>query len=650
MIPWKLIPACGVLLATGYTASAHAVLHVTNQLQDAAAFETAIDNFAVNSRDLDEIAITPSGQWVIVASGSEVTPAEVIFSTGFSSLVIQKIFEFLAQGKQIDVIAFTPTEAWAVIAENLYYLSPGVPDAATLQDQIDGRIGAGQRINELAFTANNAGWALISGSFAYMVGVPSKLYNSVYDRRFSHRSIQGISIGQGGRWVMHADQWSPSNNLDSTLLSGLSDWQINERRINHLRLGPGNDFVMYSHGALSPNLRSPIERIEYGLQAGATNIFRRMVEAKVPSVSFAVIDQNQVAYARAYGVLQANTQSATLASSPFDVASLSKYVAALGTMRLAQEGLLTLATDARTLALQGGATNQLYLWKGFGEGSPQTFGIDPPVNLPQGLTLRRLLSHTASMEPWSSTGIRVSNWPNTNPALFQLLLGLDCGNGGCGFTNVVWYNPDFGPPGTAYNYSGGGFLVAQAVDEHVTGQPFSQIQQQRVFDPLLMSDTRYVLEPPDAAFEAIAAKQHDGNGNVLERGIFPWAAAGGLYTSPRDYAKAMIPLMNLGMTAGNSAFLQPFSVLLMLLDATPDSSNYGLGLGLSQSIVTEVSGTFAHSGSHSGRAYAYMEGSPSLNQGIMIVVNTESTAARTLVSEIGQAFRCAYGWSTSGCL
>lgn len=630
---------------------AHKALYQTAQLHDGRTFQAAIDNFAAASRDLDEIAITPSNEWVIVASATDSGPADVVFSTAFPSLVVQKILEFIGQGKHIDVLSFNPAGAWVLVAEELYFVSPGVPQSATLQQQIQGRIDAGQRVTEIVLTDNNAGWVLVSGSYAYMIGVPSGLFNAVYDRRYSKRSIQGISIGQEGRWVLYADQWSATEQVSSSLLAGLRAWPATKARIDHVRLGRGTDYVMYSHGSVVPNLNSAIDRIEYGLQGGLSNIFRRMGETSTPAVSLAVVDRNQLVYARAYGLLENNTQRFALASSPFDVASLSKYIAALGTMRLADAGLLTLATDARSIALQASGTNQLYLWKGFGEGSPQSFGIDP-VPLPSGLTMRRLLSHTASLVPHSSTGFRVSDWPPAPPQLFQLLLGFHCSSGSCAFGggHAVWQETDFGPPGTAYHYAGGGYLVAQAVDEYVTGQSFAQLMQQRVFDPLAMTNTRYVLTPPDAAFENIAAKQHDSNGVVLERGIYPWAAAGGLYTTPKDYVKAMIPVMNEGMTSANTLFLSPFASLLMLTDATPDTSNYGLGIALSQSIVTEVSGTFSHNGAHENRAYGYMTGSPGRDQAIMIVINTEGDAPKALVSEIAAAFRCAYGWTTTGCL
>ena len=215
---------------------------------------------------------------------------------------------------------------------------------------------------------------------------------------------------------------------------------------------------------------------------------------------------------------------------------------------------------------------------------------------------------------------------------------------------MVWYNPALGAPGSGYRYSGGGFLVAQAAAEYLAGQSFANIQQSRVLGPLGMNDSRYVLRPPDAAFEGIAAVQHDSFGVPLERAVYPWASAGGLYASPRDYAKAMIPLMNLGQTVDGDPFLTPFGLFLMMQDAAAGSTNYGLGIALSQSIVGEAGGSFSHNGSHSNRAYALMQGRPDRDLGCVILANCASDACKTVVGEVMKSFRCAYGWDTTGCL
>ena len=425
----RIAPVVALAITSLSSLSAHEYSLWAPGLLDSVALDSRLNNLAAASIDVSEIAIAPTGDWVIITRASEVASA-VYFSVSFNSLVLSQIFTFVSQGKNIDVVAFAPNGSYVVVAEDVYFAHPGLPDVALLQAQIQGRIGANQRLTDIAFTQNGIGWSLVAGNYVFENNVPQAFFDAVVDRTDSKRTIQGVAFGSSDRWAVYADQWVATRSIDNALRDATRSWQAGRLRLDHLKMGPGNSHILYSHGLKSVSPTNPIERIEYGLQAGFKNIFQRMQEASIVGLSFAVIDGNQVVYARGYGELENGSQRTVLASSPFDTASLSKYMAALGIMRLAQEGVLTLSTDAFQLAQQPSAANPLYIWKSFAEASPQVFG-NPPVPLPSGLTIRRLLSHSASLEPWGSPGFLVSNWPNTDPTLFQLLLGLGCGSGGC---------------------------------------------------------------------------------------------------------------------------------------------------------------------------------------------------------------------------
>ena len=59
----------------------------------------------------------------------------------------------------------------------------------------------------------------------------------------------------------------------------------------------------------------------------------------IPSASLAVIDEGRIAFAKAYGDATTDTL--------YQAASLSKFVTAIGAMRLVQQGTLDLDTDVR---------------------------------------------------------------------------------------------------------------------------------------------------------------------------------------------------------------------------------------------------------------------------------------------------------------
>jgi CubicO group peptidase (beta-lactamase class C family) len=227
------------------------------------------------------------------------------------------------------------------------------------------------------------------------------------------------------------------------------------------------------------------------------------------------------------------------------------------------------------------------------------------------------------------------------------MLGINCGPGGCApdLANYAWYDPAFGPPGTKRKYSNSGYLMAQAILERsANNTPFHHMIQNWVFTPLGMTDSRVVDQPMNAAWEDRAAHQHDSTGTPLERRIYWWAAAGGVYASARDYARAVIPLLNGGKTEDGTDFLSQTAVDTILQN-NPPQSFYGLGLGLSESQVSPAGGFFRHKGLHTDRARSLVVGRPDRKQALVVFMNAGHGASNTLIEELQTAFWSIYGWN-----
>ncbi|MBC7790304.1 MAG: beta-lactamase family protein, partial [Anaerolineae bacterium] len=153
-----------------------------------------------------------------------------------------------------------------------------------------------------------------------------------------------------------------------------------------------------------------IARVESGLRFPRTikgrkvvrmRLDDRMRQLKVPGVSIAVVDSFRIAWARGYGVLEAGRASPVTTETLFQAASISKPVAALAALRLAQEGKLALDEDVN---------HRLTSWK-----VPENaFTAGKPV------TLRRLLSHSAGLTVHGFMGY-VANTPV--PTVQQVLDG-----------------------------------------------------------------------------------------------------------------------------------------------------------------------------------------------------------------------------------
>ena len=615
----------------------HALHYSTSNFQDRNDFKATLGNLRASYEDIQELAVSPTGEWVII------TETDVYSSDAFPAYALYVINYYRATGRTIDAVAFDGDGDWVVVAEDYYLISGTLPDHTAFQSKLHEWVkDNGWRIDEIALTRDDTGFAMISGSAAwYSSDLPAAMKSAIYDRRYSKRQVNNISFGENGRWIVTADQWYASDNLTGQMLGGLGWFQKNEAGLDQVVLGIGSNYVIYG-GGFSKDATS-ITDIEYGFDDGK-NIWEKMAEANVPGLQLAVIENNEVVYARGYGTLESGQQRSVLASSPFDAASLSKFMGALTIMKVIEQGDLELDTDILDMATPG---TTLGIWKGFVEGNKNFYGV-PNADLPYGMTIERLLSHTAATIPHSST--TVTQWPAFTPSTIHWLLGMSCNSGGCSYGNgrTPWYEPAFGNPGDIWDYSGGGFLIAEAAAEQATGQRFEDLAETLVFAPLGMNDATFE-QPLSASWENRAAVHHTYDGTPRTRAHYPWSAAGGLYTSAMDYARALIPLLNEGRDRHNNPFLSQDLVDEMMTDRVSGSGTYGLGIDLTHTIVDESGGYFAHNGSHGNRSVAKMGGHPQLDSGIVILVNSgtsgSNNAAVTLYNEIYSRFKCESGWT-----
>ncbi|BDT59399.1 hypothetical protein MasN3_28930 [Massilia varians] len=350
-----------------------------------------------------------------------------------------------------------------------------------------------------------------------------------------------------------------------------------------------------------------ITRIEAGLRpavalANAPLRTERLQDAmarlKVPGVSVAVIHDGKLAWTRGYGVAWAGGPAVT-PETLFQAASVSKPVAAMAVLRMVEQGRLELDAPIER-ALTG--------WK-----------------LPEGAgkpSVRQLLSHTG--------GTSVSGFPGYAagtpvPTLVQLLDGKAPANTGPVRVEAA--------PGSAWNYSGGGYSVLQQAMTDRYGQPFEVLARDLVLGPLGMTDSSF-SQPLPAALAAKAARPHDRNGKPFPGGpfVYPELAAAGLWTTPRDLAKFAIALQQ-GATGRDNGVLSPAMARTML---TPVVDDYALGLQINQGK------TFGHGGSNKGfkaQLVVFFEG------GNGAVVLTNSDNGWELAAGLMRAIAHEYKWT-----
>lgn len=375
--------------------------------------------------------------------------------------------------------------------------------------------------------------------------------------------------------------------------------------------------LLLSSGAAfaADTLAERIARVESGLVPGSVikgrpvptaTIAARMAELKVPGVSVAVINKGAIEWARGYGVAEAGSERAVTPATLFQAASISKPVAALGALRLAQQGALSLDEDVN-LKLKG--------WKV--PTGAQTAAA--PV------TMRNLLNHSAGATVHGFRGYAAGE---SVPTLLQLLDGARPAN-----SDPVRVATT---PGDVWKYSGGGFSIAQLVMTSASDQPFAPLMQQTVLAPLGMKHSTFA-QPLPPELHAGAATGHDGKGQPLpgKWHTYPEQAAAGLWTTPSDLARFAIELQQASAGTSKKVISQAMATQML----TRVKGQYGLGIEVDKA---DALPTFSHGGSNRGfRASLFAFGTT--GQGAVIMTNGDAGGA--LADDIMRSIARAYGWN-----
>ena len=190
--------------------------------------------------------------------------------------------------------------------------------------------------------------------------------------------------------------------------------------------------------------------------------------------------------------------------------------------------------------------------------------------------------------------------------------------------------------GSRSRYSGGGYMVAQAVIEDAMGQTFDALARRYLFAPLGMSRSRFDAAPP--ATTADIAHAHDGSGKpvALPRGwqSFPELAPSGLWTSAHDLARLVEALCASYRKSGG--FLPQALAIDMMTAVSPGT--FGLGPRLAGEGSARI---FHHAGANDSYK-AYIEGNLDSGDGLVIVTN--GTNGDVLGDEIRNAVSDSLQW------
>jgi D-alanyl-D-alanine carboxypeptidase len=275
-----------------------------------------------------------------------------------------------------------------------------------------------------------------------------------------------------------------------------------------------------------------------------------------PSVSIAIVQQGKLQYAKGYGFARLNPMVPATTATRYAIDSVSKQFTAAAILLLAEQGKLSLS-------------DPLSRWF-------------PDLGAPASVTLRQLLTHTSGIRDY---------WP-------QDFLPPEMQHAATTAAIVEeWAERplDFAP-GTDWQYSNTGYVLAGDVVRRVSGESLYEFLRRHIFLPLHMTRAAQYLAPAAAADADAAPYTRYGLGATRPappEGAGWLDGAASLAMSPSDLASWDLSLIDRSLLRKES-YVQAFDPVT-LQDGT--QRDYGLGL-----VVEQVQGRqrIGHSGSGSG--------------------------------------------------
>ncbi|MDA1372307.1 MAG: serine hydrolase [Proteobacteria bacterium] len=284
-------------------------------------------------------------------------------------------------------------------------------------------------------------------------------------------------------------------------------------------------------------------------------------EGKLAGVVTMAARDNKIVHFESVGYRDLEAQAPMTNDAIFRIYSMTKPITGVALMILYEEGKFRLA-DPVEKYLPEFKNLQVFA------------GTDADGNIltePQNhkMTIRQLMSHTGGL----TYGIFAASAVDSS---YQRAGLLDTGDTLAEFTAKLGAIPLKHQPGSTWEYSVSvdvqGYLV-----EKLAGQSFGAFLEERIFEPLGMTDTDFHV-PAEKASRFAQIYNYDDSGKLTAAELFPGAdfledpvfesGGGGLVSSTMDYMRFSQMLLNGGELDG-VRILAPLTVDLMHRDQTP---------------------------------------------------------------------------------
>jgi CubicO group peptidase (beta-lactamase class C family) len=320
---------------------------------------------------------------------------------------------------------------------------------------------------------------------------------------------------------------------------------------------------------------------------GVTDALAPFVDKKeISGAVTIVVTPDKVVHLGAQGMADVESKRAMADDTVFWIASMTKPIAGVAVMMLADEGKLSVDDPAsKYLPELGQMKNK--------DGSPS-----------KTISIKHLMTHTAGLPENSREETRAAKTLQDLVAAFA--------------TKSMSFEP-----GAKWAYSQTAINSLGRIVEVVSGQRFEDFLDERIFKPLGMTDTTFYPSKAQQARLATPYRSEGGQLTIAEIFIFAGRdladrdrvplANGGLFSTAPDYGKFVQMLLNDG-TAGGKTYLKPETVKQLRSVQSGDLQTGftpGNGWGLAACVIREPQGvsaalspgSYGHGGAYGTQAW-----------------------------------------------
>ena len=290
----------------------------------------------------------------------------------------------------------------------------------------------------------------------------------------------------------------------------------------------------------------------------------QMETAHIPGLGICVVRGERIAWSKGYGWANIEQRMAMTPDSLMNIASVSKTVTATALMQLWESGKFQLDEDVN---------------------SHLPFRVKNPFHPEDDITFRQLLTHTSSIKDGSAYGKSYTCGDPAKPLGSWLKDYLT--PEGALYRKEESYS-DW-KPGEKFDYTNVGFGLAGYLVEIISGMPFVEYCKARIFKPLRMDETSWLIADLPRAKQAVPytyisegkargqlLEEHPRSAGTLPREgyigncfySFPNLPDGLVRTSVNQLARFVIVWLNRGVSGGTRV-LRADTVAEMLREQFP---------------------------------------------------------------------------------